>query len=95
MSDDDALIKSIFVFLIYFSSRFKVCLFLVRVQSVVDEWIESYKQDRDLALLDLINFFIQCSGCKGKSTTTTKSQNHFTERCSVCIVCKEETRNMI
>uniref|UniRef100_A0A673N0R5 Cohesin subunit SA n=1 Tax=Sinocyclocheilus rhinocerous TaxID=307959 RepID=A0A673N0R5_9TELE len=35
------------------------------MQSVVDDWIESYKQDRDLALLDLINFFIQCSGCKG------------------------------
>lgn len=34
---------------------------------MVDEWIESYKQDRDLALLDLINFFIQCSGCKGKT----------------------------
>lgn len=34
-------------------------------QSVIDDWIESYKQDRDLALLDLINFFIQCSGCKG------------------------------
>ncbi|XP_043926285.1 cohesin subunit SA-1 [Protopterus annectens] len=35
------------------------------MQAVVDDWIESYKQDRDLALLDLINFFIQCSGCKG------------------------------
>ena len=35
------------------------------VQSVVDDWIESYKHDRDVALLDLINFFIQCSGCKG------------------------------
>ncbi|KAF4117237.1 cohesin subunit SA-1a [Onychostoma macrolepis] len=35
------------------------------MQSVVDDWIESYKQDRDLALLDLINFFIQCAGCKG------------------------------
>ncbi|XP_029900188.1 cohesin subunit SA-1a [Myripristis murdjan] len=35
------------------------------MQSVVDDWIESYKQDRDIALLDLINFFIQCSGCKG------------------------------
>ncbi|XP_056141356.1 cohesin subunit SA-2-like [Lampris incognitus] len=34
-------------------------------QSVVDDWIEAYKQDRDIALLDLINFFIQCSGCKG------------------------------
>ncbi|KAI4872694.1 hypothetical protein NFI96_032481, partial [Prochilodus magdalenae] len=35
------------------------------MQSVVDDWIEAYKQDRDLALLDLINFFIHCSGCKG------------------------------
>uniref|UniRef100_A0A2K5DAB2 Cohesin subunit SA n=1 Tax=Aotus nancymaae TaxID=37293 RepID=A0A2K5DAB2_AOTNA len=35
------------------------------MQSVVDDWIESYKQDRDIALLDLINFFIQCSGCRG------------------------------
>ncbi|MEQ2197875.1 hypothetical protein XENOCAPTIV_004479 [Xenoophorus captivus] len=34
-------------------------------QSVVDDWIEAYKQDRDMALLELINFFIQCSGCKG------------------------------
>lgn len=34
-------------------------------QSVVDDWIEAYKNDRDAALLDLINFFIQCSGCKG------------------------------
>lgn len=31
----------------------------------VDDWIEAYKQDRDVALLELINFFIQCSGCKG------------------------------
>ncbi|TNN88658.1 Cohesin subunit SA-2 [Liparis tanakae] len=34
-------------------------------QSVVDDWIEAYKLDRDHALLELINFFIQCSGCKG------------------------------
>uniref|UniRef100_A0A8B9K971 Cohesin subunit SA n=1 Tax=Astyanax mexicanus TaxID=7994 RepID=A0A8B9K971_ASTMX len=34
-------------------------------QSVVDDWIEAYKNDRDVALLELINFFIQCSGCKG------------------------------
>uniref|UniRef100_A0A668VP17 Cohesin subunit SA n=1 Tax=Oreochromis aureus TaxID=47969 RepID=A0A668VP17_OREAU len=38
------------------------------MQSVVDDWIESYKHDRDVALLDLINFFIQCSGCKGVVT---------------------------
>uniref|UniRef100_A0A4W5NNB3 Cohesin subunit SA n=1 Tax=Hucho hucho TaxID=62062 RepID=A0A4W5NNB3_9TELE len=35
------------------------------LMSVVDDWIEAYKNDRDMALLDLINFFIQCSGCKG------------------------------
>ncbi|XP_039175541.1 cohesin subunit SA-2-like isoform X2 [Crotalus tigris] len=35
------------------------------MQSVIDDWIEAYKKDRDVALLDLINFFIQCSGCQG------------------------------
>lgn len=34
---------------------------------MVDDWVEAYKKDRDVALLDLINFFIQCSGCQGKS----------------------------
>uniref|UniRef100_A0A8C6Y6Z2 Stromal antigen 2 n=1 Tax=Naja naja TaxID=35670 RepID=A0A8C6Y6Z2_NAJNA len=40
------------------------------MQSVVDDWIESYKHDRDIALLDLINFFIQCSGCKAMKLMT-------------------------
>ncbi|NXH33082.1 STAG2 protein, partial [Myiagra hebetior] len=38
------------------------------MQSVVVGWIEAYKQDRNVALLDLINFFIQCSGCQGMVT---------------------------
>ncbi|XP_070538623.1 cohesin subunit SA-2-like isoform X2 [Ptychodera flava] len=38
------------------------------LQSVVDEWIESYKNDRDAAVIDLINYFMQCSGCKGLVT---------------------------
>uniref|UniRef100_A0A803TTX5 Cohesin subunit SA n=1 Tax=Anolis carolinensis TaxID=28377 RepID=A0A803TTX5_ANOCA len=38
------------------------------MQSVVDDWVEAYKRDRDVALLDLINFFIQCSGCQGMVT---------------------------
>ncbi|NXK73360.1 STAG2 protein, partial [Amazona guildingii] len=38
------------------------------IQSVVDDWVEAYKQDRNVALLDLINFFIQCSGCQGMVT---------------------------
>lgn len=37
-------------------------------QAVVDDWIELYKQDRDTALLDLIQFFIRCSGCKARIT---------------------------
>ncbi|KAM4609083.1 cohesin subunit SA-2 [Polymixia lowei] len=38
------------------------------MQAVVDDWIEAYVVDRDSALLDLISFFIQCSGCKGVVT---------------------------
>ena len=32
------------------------------LQAVVDDWIESYKTDRDLALLEMIKFFISSSG---------------------------------
>ncbi|MBN3295759.1 STAG2 protein, partial [Amia calva] len=42
------------------------------MQSVVDDWIEAYQIDRDTALLDLISFFIQCSGCKGKCVVTAE-----------------------
>uniref|UniRef100_A0A672PV14 Cohesin subunit SA n=1 Tax=Sinocyclocheilus grahami TaxID=75366 RepID=A0A672PV14_SINGR len=38
------------------------------MQAVVDDWIDAYTGDRDTALLDLISFFIQCSGCKGMVT---------------------------
>uniref|UniRef100_A0A8C5LXQ0 Cohesin subunit SA n=1 Tax=Leptobrachium leishanense TaxID=445787 RepID=A0A8C5LXQ0_9ANUR len=38
------------------------------IQSVVDDWIEAYQEDRDVALLDLFNFYIQCSGCQGVVT---------------------------
>ncbi|KAM7182219.1 cohesin subunit SA-2-like isoform 2-T3 [Macrochelys suwanniensis] len=38
------------------------------MKSVVDDWVEAYIQDRDVALLDLINFYIQCSGCQGMVT---------------------------
>ncbi|XP_041483045.1 cohesin subunit SA-1-like isoform X3 [Lytechinus variegatus] len=38
------------------------------LQTVVDDWIESYKINREEALLDLINFFIHSSGCKGTVT---------------------------
>ncbi|XP_067889327.1 cohesin subunit SA-2-like isoform X2 [Heterodontus francisci] len=46
------------------------------MQSVVDDWIEEYKQDRDTALLDLIIFFIQCSGCRGMVTAEVFQNVH-------------------
>ncbi|XP_058886191.1 cohesin subunit SA-2 isoform X2 [Acipenser ruthenus] len=48
------------------------------MQSVVDDWIEAYQQDRDTALLDLISFFIQCSGCKGMVTAEMFQSRHDT-----------------
>ncbi|XP_021930436.1 cohesin subunit SA-1 isoform X4 [Zootermopsis nevadensis] len=41
----------------------------VSLQAVVDDWIESYKVNRDAALLSLMQFFINASGCKGKITS--------------------------
>ncbi|XP_041806780.1 cohesin subunit SA-2 [Chelmon rostratus] len=38
------------------------------MQAVIDDWVEAYATDRDTSLLDLISFFIQCSGCKGVVT---------------------------
>lgn len=46
------------------------------MQSVVDDWVEAYKQDRNVALLDLINFFIQCSGCQGVVTAEMFQNSH-------------------
>ncbi|XP_051881492.1 cohesin subunit SA-2-like isoform X2 [Pristis pectinata] len=46
------------------------------MQSVVDDWIEEYKQDRNTALLDLIIFFIQCSGCRGMVTAEVFQNMH-------------------
>lgn len=55
-------------------------------QSVVDDWIEAYKNDRDVALLDLINFFIQCSGCKGMSWRVSKWPQEFL-LCCHWVIC--------
>ncbi|XP_068184959.1 cohesin subunit SA-2 isoform X2 [Antennarius striatus] len=38
------------------------------MQVVIDDWIQAYLTDRDFSLLNLISFFIQCSGCKGVVT---------------------------
>lgn len=41
------------------------------LQTVVDDWLDVYKQDREEGLLELINFVVECSGCKGKSCSVT------------------------
>ncbi|KAJ8389253.1 hypothetical protein AAFF_G00121180 [Aldrovandia affinis] len=33
--------------------------------TLVDEWLDSYKQEKQAGLLELINFIVQCCGCKG------------------------------
>ncbi|XP_053673037.1 cohesin subunit SA-1 [Anopheles nili] len=38
------------------------------IATIVDDWIERYKVDKDSALIALMNFFVHASGCKGKIT---------------------------
>jgi len=45
------------------------------VQTAVEEWVQSYKEDRELALLDLISFFVQCCGCEGMVTAELCQSN--------------------
>ncbi|XP_037531428.1 cohesin subunit SA-2 [Nematolebias whitei] len=42
-----------------------VCSGKSAMMTVVDEWLDSYKQSREAGLLVLINFIVQCCGCKG------------------------------
>ncbi|XP_006764733.1 PREDICTED: cohesin subunit SA-3 [Myotis davidii] len=57
------------------------------MQSLVDEWLESYKQNQDSGFLDLINFFIRSCGCKGtvtlemfKKMSNSEIIRHLTEQ---------------
>lgn len=38
------------------------------LQTVIDDWLDEYRRDREAGLLELINFVVQCSGCKGVVT---------------------------
>lgn len=38
------------------------------LRAVVDDWIESYTTDKENGMVDLIQFFVQCCGCKGTVT---------------------------
>lgn len=48
------------------------------MQSIVDDWIENYKQDRSNALLYLMQYFINASGCKGHITSEMQSTMEHT-----------------
>ncbi|KAJ8958875.1 hypothetical protein NQ318_019642 [Aromia moschata] len=40
----------------------------VSLTHIVDDWIESYKINREAALISLMQFFINAAGCKGRIT---------------------------
>ncbi|XP_076005196.1 cohesin subunit SA-1 [Genypterus blacodes] len=42
-----------------------VCSGKSAMVTVVDEWLDSYKESRKEGLLVLVNFIVQCCGCKG------------------------------
>ncbi|XP_040829639.1 cohesin subunit SA-3 [Ochotona curzoniae] len=57
------------------------------MQSLVDEWLESYKEDQESGFLELINFFIRSCGCKGivtpemfKKMSNSEIIRHLTEQ---------------
>uniref|UniRef100_A0A8C6S0A0 Cohesin subunit SA n=1 Tax=Nannospalax galili TaxID=1026970 RepID=A0A8C6S0A0_NANGA len=57
------------------------------MQSLVDEWLDSYKQDENAGFLELINFFIRSCGCKStvtpdmfKKMSNSEIIQHLTEQ---------------
>ncbi|XP_075268606.1 cohesin subunit SA-3 isoform X2 [Opisthocomus hoazin] len=40
----------------------------IAVETVVDDWLETYKQDRETGFLELVNFIIRSCGCRGMVT---------------------------
>ena len=38
------------------------------LQSVVSEWMERYQGDAETGMLELVQFFVHCSGCKAVIT---------------------------
>ncbi|XP_023596762.1 cohesin subunit SA-3 [Trichechus manatus latirostris] len=57
------------------------------MQTLVDDWVDSYKQDQDAGFLELVNFFIRSCGCKGtvtlemfKKMSNSEIIRHLTEQ---------------
>ncbi|XP_026325154.1 cohesin subunit SA-1 isoform X2 [Hyposmocoma kahamanoa] len=46
------------------------------INQVVDMWIEQYKSNREGALVQLMQFFINASGCRGKVTLDMAQMDH-------------------
>lgn len=46
----------------------------VSLTNIVDDWIESYKANRENALISLMQFFINAAGCKGHITQEMQAQ---------------------
>ncbi|XP_063827988.1 cohesin subunit SA-1 [Ostrinia nubilalis] len=46
------------------------------INQVVDMWIEEYKTNRESALVQLMQFFINSSGCRGKVTPDMAQMDH-------------------
>ena len=54
----------------------------VSLQTIVDDWIDSYKKNKDKAMLDLIQFLVRSSGCKAAYLINNKEilkSKEFTE----------------
>lgn len=62
----------------------------VSIQSIVDDWIELYKKQRETAMLDLIKFIVRCSGCKAVQMFNNKEilkSKEFTESINELVDC--------
>lgn len=46
---------------------------------MIDDWIDAYKENKDSALLQLMQFFINAAGCKGKITPTMQTTMEHAE----------------
>ncbi|XP_077292414.1 stromal antigen isoform X2 [Arctopsyche grandis] len=48
----------------------------ISLNTIIDDWIESYKSNKEAALMQLMQFFINASGCKGKITPEMAQMEH-------------------
>jgi cohesin complex subunit SA-1/2 len=67
------------------------------MQSLVDDWIESYKKDANAAILDLMRFVVRSSGCRGQLSNTSNRDmlktKEFTEAINELIESFNEDEN--